>query len=1186
GIFSQGEVAVAGSSISDNFAEQRGGGIYSDRAVAVSRSTIDRNRTNRLGGGGIFSQGEVEVTDSSMFNNTAAGFGGGLASLGTVRLTRSILSDNIADKRGGGIWSDRAAIVTDSTLSGNIARGTVGGGFSGEGGGAIASEVAVTVTGSTISGNSASVGGGGGIYSSGTMTVTGSTISGNAAGEEGGGLASLGTVTVTDSTISDNTVGNNGGGIFSQDEVTLSNSTLSDNTARRGGGIFSYDAVRVNNSTISGNRSNNRGGGIYSQGEVAVTESEILSNLAGSDGGGIYSRGEVTTTNSTISENSGDDGGGIYSQSEVTATNSTISGNRADDNGGGIFSRREITVTSSTISGNRANNNGGGIFSQGGGEIANSTITENRADANGSGTGNGGGIFGSSNGMIASIVRNTILAGNIDPGGEAPDAGAGGTGTVSFNSNARNLVGSTAGFSGTLGTGSDIVNPDPGLAPLGDYGGSTQTHALLPDSPALDAGDNVMLPPTDQRGAPRIFNGTVDIGAFESAGFSLTLFDGDNQSTTVDTAFARALQVQLTENLTNRPIAGANIIFAPPATGASGNFSIGNTVATNANGIATANPLTANTLAGNYSIAASTGNLAPVTFDLANVPDIPNRLEIVGGNNQSTLVTTPFANPLSVRVSDRFGNPIPNLAINFNAPATGASGRFDNRNFITDPDGILSLGFTANGIDGRYQVVAEGVGLSPVSFDLTNEPVPSNFNPLQLQENEPIEVEKPLDFNPVELVNLSTSDAKIAEVEERFTPLFENYFGLEETSTANLEQAQQTLQNIAAETGVKPTLIYAFFVPTRTPTSEGHPSQTRPSSATEERVNFVPQPSDRLELVLVSASKRPLRYAVEVTREQILQDVKALQSTVTNVGRRRGYLAPAQQMYRWLIAPLEEDLKELNINNLVFILDSGLRSLPLAAMHDGTGFIVERYSVGLMPSLSLTDTNYVSLRDRSVLAMGAETFAEQSDLPAVPTELDAIARRIWQGEAFLNENFTLANLQAARSQRSYRIIHLATHGEFRAGSPENSYIQLWGDERLNLEQLRSLGWHQPPPVELLVLSACRTALGDEEAELGFAGLAAIAGVKTAMGSLWSVSDEGTLGLMTTFYEQLREAPIKAEALRRAQVAMLRGEARIENGMLVTPGQNFPLPPEWEGARHNNFRHPYYWSGFTMIGSPW
>jgi CHAT domain-containing protein len=132
---------------------------------------------------------------------------------------------------------------------------------------------------------------------------------------------------------------------------------------------------------------------------------------------------------------------------------------------------------------------------------------------------------------------------------------------------------------------------------------------------------------------------------------------------------------------------------------------------------------------------------------------------------------------------------------------------------------------------------------------------------------------------------------------------------------------------------------------------------------------------------------------------------------------------------------------------------------------------------------------------------------------------------------------------------------------------------------------QTLEWYQDPKVELIVLSACRTALGDKQAELGFAGLTIQTGVKTAVGSLWYVSDEGSLALMTKFYEQLKTAPIKSEALQKAQLAMLKGQVRLEAGMLRLDEEKLlPLSSELEVRRNLNLSHPYYWSGFTMIGN--
>ncbi len=133
--------------------------------------------------------------------------------------------------------------------------------------------------------------------------------------------------------------------------------------------------------------------------------------------------------------------------------------------------------------------------------------------------------------------------------------------------------------------------------------------------------------------------------------------------------------------------------------------------------------------------------------------------------------------------------------------------------------------------------------------------------------------------------------------------------------------------------------------------------------------------------------------------------------------------------------------------------------------------------------------------------------------------------------------------------------------------------------------MRSIDWNKRP-VELLVISACQTAVGDKNAELGFAGLALQAGVKSAIASLWQVSDAGTLALMTEFYQHLQTAPIKAEALRQAQIAMIEGKVRLEGGELRGSNRGLSLPPALVRLGNENLGHPYYWAAFTMISSPW
>ena len=247
-----------------------------------------------------------------------------------------------------------------------------------------------------------------------------------------------------------------------------------------------------------------------------------------------------------------------------------------------------------------------------------------------------------------------------------------------------------------------------------------------------------------------------------------------------------------------------------------------------------------------------------------------------------------------------------------------------------------------------------------------------------------------------------------------------------------------------------------------------------------------------------------------------------------------------------------------------------------------------------MPSLTLPDTRYTAIRSAKVLAMGASEFApdqRQTPLPFVPMELLAIPRQPWQPVSFLNEKFTLTNLEMQRRSQPFGIIHLATHAQFQSGSLENSFIQLWND-KLELTDVKQLSWNNPP-VTLLVLSACQTARGDREAELGFAGLAFKAGVKSVLGSLWYVRGEGTLPLMAEFYHQLTQGKIKVAALREAQMAMLQGRVKIDREGLISIDDRSrmlssgePLKIDLELSGDVNLSHPYYWSGFTMIGSPW
>ena len=417
-------------------------------------------------------------------------------------------------------------------------------------------------------------------------------------------------------------------------------------------------------------------------------------------------------------------------------------------------------------------------------------------------------------------------------------------------------------------------------------------------------------------------------------------------------------------------------------------------------------------------------------------------------------------------------------------------------------------------------------------------------------------------------MNSATADIAVEELEQQRIEEFSDYFGRDlEAKTVTSAEVQQLLTNMQAQTQHQSAVIYV----------------NAPSQA--DKVAGGDRP---MELTLFTATAEPIRLEVsEVTQEQLLQTIAEFRTTLLTSASRgtTSYLESSQTLYQWLIQPIEDELGAGAVDTLLFSMDVGLRSLPIAALHDGEQFVVEKYSVGMVPSLGLMSTQYRPLEDAQVLAMGASTFESLQPLPAVPTEISAISQ-LWPSQSFLNESFTRQNLVEQQQQRPSQIVHLATHAELNPGSADNSYIQLW-NERLLLSDIHRLGWDNPA-VDLLVLSACQTALGNPEAEMGFAGLAIASGVNSVTASLWSVSDVGTLALMGEFYDQLRNSAVKSEALQNAQLAMLNGDVRIESGQLLSNSirSAVSLPLELRDTQALNLSHPYYWSGFTMVGSPW
>jgi CHAT domain-containing protein len=377
----------------------------------------------------------------------------------------------------------------------------------------------------------------------------------------------------------------------------------------------------------------------------------------------------------------------------------------------------------------------------------------------------------------------------------------------------------------------------------------------------------------------------------------------------------------------------------------------------------------------------------------------------------------------------------------------------------------------------------------------------------------------------------------IQYVERGWQAQFESYYqGRLSTQLLDAATISRRLADLFGLTGTRSALIYAIPTP------------------------------NHLELIVVPPGGAPVHHRVTLAnRTMLMEAVNAFKREVMSpISSRTRYLPPAQKLYQLMIAPLETTLKRHRIDTLIFCLGNGLRTVPIAALHDGKRFLVEKYNLALIPAFNLLDSRPVSLKDARVLAMGASEFDTQIPLPAVPVELQTIATQLWPGAVLLNQNFTVDNLKSFREKQLFRIVHLATHADFAPGSVQDSYIQFW-DQRVSPNRFQMLQLNFPE-VELLVLSACRTAVGDPQAELGFAGLAVMSGSRAAIASLWSVSDAGTLALMTEFYRQLKTVR-KASALRTAQVAMIQQ---------TLPRNNEPI----------NTAHPYYWAAFTVIGNPW
>jgi len=393
--------------------------------------------------------------------------------------------------------------------------------------------------------------------------------------------------------------------------------------------------------------------------------------------------------------------------------------------------------------------------------------------------------------------------------------------------------------------------------------------------------------------------------------------------------------------------------------------------------------------------------------------------------------------------------------------------------------------------------------------------------------------------------------------EENVEPVYRQLVGLlletpadgSEVSQANLQQALDVLESLQVAE------LDNFFREACVRVISQKIDQIDPKAAVINPAIL----SDRLE-VIVSLPGKPLRhYATFLPQEEIERTVSQMRASLRLTSFASDRLPVAREIYDWLIGPIEAELADADIETLVFVLDGVLRNLPMAALYDGQEYLVEKYNIALTPGLQLLEARSLEREGLKTL-MGGLSEASQGfiALPGVEVELAEIASQVPSAK-LLNQQFTTEQLQKEIQASPFPIVHLATHGQF-SSDPEETFILTW-DDKIKVNEferlLKSREDGRTDPIELLILSACQTAAGDKRAALGLAGVAIRSGTRSTLATLWPVSDQSTADLMVEFYQGLaKEGGTKAEALRNAQLSLLKG----------------------------NYRHPYFWAPFVLVGN--
>ena len=316
---------------------------------------------------------------------------------------------------------------------------------------------------------------------------------------------------------------------------------------------------------------------------------------------------------------------------------------------------------------------------------------------------------------------------------------------------------------------------------------------------------------------------------------------------------------------------------------------------------------------------------------------------------------------------------------------------------------------------------------------------------------------------------------------------------------------------------------------------------------------------NRLEIILKLPGQNLRHYATGVTSSQVERLVTELrQNIILPYTSEQDILPLSQQVYDWLIKPARADIEKSGVETLAFVLDGALQNLPMAVLHDGQQYLMEKYALAITPSLQLFDPQPLTkIKLEAIVAGLSQARFGFAPLQYVEPELKQVGTEI-PAQILLDREFTTTNLNNQISSSPKSIVHVATHGQF-SSKAEDTFILAW-DRAIDVEQLNSVFQIRPESedaLELLVLSACETAVGDERAALGIAGVAVRSGARSTLASLWLVDDRSTAKLMSLFYKQLSAGATRGEALRYAQQSLLQGR---------------------------QYSHPRYWAAFVLLGN--